>query len=200
MKRKAPISADETPIPADEIKNGWISVNHHRLICRTITRLAFVGGDRRFIGGDRHFQRLLAAISLTVAFPALAEVTVSEAWVRGTVPAQKATGAYMKFKSGEDARVVEGKSPVGKIEIHETSMKDGVMQMRALPALELPKGQVVELKPNGYHVMITGLTKALAKGDTVPITFTVEGRDGKRSTVEVRAEVRPLGAAPAHQH
>jgi copper(I)-binding protein len=159
-------------------------VNHHRLICRTITRLAFVGGDRRFIGGDRHFQRLLAAISLTVAFPALAEVTVSEAWVRGTVPAQKATGAYMKFKSGEDARVVEGKSPVGKIEIHETSMKDGV----------------VELKPNGYHVMITGLTKALAKGDTVPITFTVEGRDGKRSTVEVRAEVRPLGAAPAHQH
>lgn len=135
-----------------------------------------------------------------VATSAVGEVTVSEAWVRGTVAAQKATGAYMKLKSTEDSKVVAGSSPVGKIEIHETAMKDGVMQMRALPALELPKGKVVELKPNGYHVMITGLAKPLAKGDTVPITFTVEGRDGKRSTVEVSAEVRPLGAAQEHKH
>lgn len=140
------------------------------------------------------------ALAIGVATAAVGEVTVSDAWVRGTVPAQKATGAYMKLKSGEDAKIVAGSSPVGKIEIHETAMKDGVMQMRALPALELPKGKVVELKPNGYHVMITGLAKPLAKGDTVPITFTVEGRDGKRTTVEVSAEVRPLGAAPEHRH
>lgn len=152
------------------------------------------------MNADARRHCAMALLAMGVATAAVGEVTVSEAWVRGTVAAQKATGAYMKFKSTEDAKLVAGSSPVGKIEIHEMAMKDGVMSMRALPALELPRGKVVELKPNGYHVMITELAKPLAKGDTVPITFTVEGRDGKRSSVEVSAEVRPLGATPEHKH
>jgi len=30
-------------------------------------------------------------------------------------------------------------------------------------------------------------------GDSVPITFTVEGKDGKRTEVEVKAVVKPIG-------
>ena len=127
---------------------------------------------------------------------ALAEVTITDAWVRGTVPAQKVTGAFMKMKSTENAKVVAAKSPAAKhVEIHEMAMKDGVMQMRALPALSLPAGKTVDLVSGGHHVMLMDLAKPLSKGDKVPITFTIEGKDGKRSTIEVMAEVRPLGAA-----
>ncbi len=44
------------------------------------------------------------------------------------------------------------------------------------------------------------LQQPLKDGDSVPITLTFEGRDGKRQTVEVKAPVRPLTAGPpAHK-
>ena len=63
----------------------------------------------------------------------------------------------------------------------------------AVESLSLPAGQRVELKPGGYHVMLEGLARPLAAGDKVPLTFTIEDRSGKRTTLEVKAEVRPLG-------
>jgi copper(I)-binding protein len=141
--------------------------------------------------------RILCAAGWTlVALQAAADVTVTEAWVRGTVPAQKATGAFMKVKSTSDAKIVAASSPAAKlVEVHEMSMKDNVMQMRAIDALALPAGKTVELKPGGYHVMLLDLVKPLAKGDTVPIILTVEGKDGKRTTAEVKAEVRSVSGA-----
>jgi copper(I)-binding protein len=111
----------------------------------------------------------------------------------------------MKVKSTEDAKIVAAASPAAKtVEIHEMGMKAGVMEMRALPALALPAGKVVELESGGYHVMLMGLTRALKAGETVPIIFTVEDARGKRTMVEARAAVRPLGARDAadapHKH
>jgi copper(I)-binding protein len=57
----------------------------------------------------------------------------------------------------------------------------------------LPAGKAVQLKPGGHHVMLMGVSKALKAGDTVPITLTIEEK-GKRSTLEVKAAVRPLGS------
>jgi len=41
--------------------------------------------------------------------------------------------------------------------------------------------------------MLMDLARQMKPGETVPITFTVEGRDGKRSEVEVKAPVKPIG-------
>ncbi|QJR09213.1 hypothetical protein DSM104443_00250 [Usitatibacter rugosus] len=132
--------------------------------------------------------------TLLMAAAAHAEVTITDAWVRGTVPAQTATGAYMKIKSTEDAKIVAASSPAAKmVEIHEMAMANGTMEMKSVEALPLPAGKAVELKSGGYHVMMMGLVKPLKAGDKVPITFTVVGKDGKKTTVEVKADVRPLG-------
>lgn len=132
------------------------------------------------------------------ATQAWAEVTVTEAWVRGTVAAQKATGAFMKITSTEEAKLVSASSPAAAIvEVHEMAMKDNVMTMRAVEVLPLPAGKTVELKPGGYHVMLINLAKPLSKGDTVPIRLTVVGRDGRKSSLEVKAQVRAHGA---HDH
>jgi periplasmic copper chaperone A len=133
-------------------------------------------------------------IAFALAFPAGAEVTASDAWVRGTVPTQKTTGAFLTLESTENAKIVGIKSPIAKsAEIHSSEMKDGVMHMHAMDALALPARKRVELKPGGAHVMLMGVDKALGEGDTVPLTFTVEDSRGKRSTFEVKALVRPLG-------
>jgi copper(I)-binding protein len=145
----------------------------------------------------RHWKALLAAGSLLVAAQAAAEVTVTEAWVRGTVPAQKATGVFMKLKSSEDAKLVAAASPSAKIvEVHEMAMKGNVMEMRAVESLALPAGKTVELKPGGYHVMLIDLAKPLNAGEKVPVTLTVVGKDGRKSTLELQAEVRTVTGAP----
>lgn len=137
------------------------------------------------------FVSLALAVS---SFPASAEVTVTNAWVRGTVPAQTSTGAFMTLHSTERARVVKVTSPVAKVvEIHASEMHGGVMHMHAMDDLVLLPGKRFELKPGGHHIMLTGLARALGAGESVPLTLHIEGPGGARQTLEVKAEVRALG-------
>lgn len=145
-------------------------------------------------------RTLALAAALAVSSAAFAQVTVKDPWVRGTVAQQKASGAFMMLQSATDARLVSAASPVaGVVEIHEMRMEGDVMRMRAVTGLDLPAGSTVELKPGGYHVMLMDLKKPLQDGDMVPLTLTVEGKDGKRSTLEVQAPVKAL-ASPAGGH
>ncbi len=142
----------------------------------------------------------MLAAALTLSSSAFAQVTVKDPWVRGTVAEQKATGAFMLLTATADARLVSAASPVaGVVEIHEMRMEDNVMRMRAITGLALPAGKAVELKPGGYHVMLMDLKRPLKDGETVPLTLTVESKDGKRTTLEVQAPVTAL-AAPAGGH
>jgi len=136
---------------------------------------------------------LFAALAMAAGI-AQASVTATDAWVRGTVPAQQTTGVFVTLQSSEESRLVAVTTPAARsAEIHASEQKQGVMHMHALDAIALPAGQRVELKPGGFHIMLVGLTRALGAGDTVPLTFTFEDRQGKRTRIEVRAQVRPLG-------
>ncbi len=142
-------------------------------------------------------QRLVAlAAALGLAGAAAAQTTVKDPWVRGTVATQKASGAFMHITSAGGGKLVAASSPVaGVVEVHEMAMDGNVMKMRAVPALELPAGKSVELKPGGYHVMLMDLKQQLKPGETVALTLTIEGKDGKRETVEVKAPVKPIAVA-----
>jgi len=142
-------------------------------------------------------RTLFLAAALAAAPATFAQVAVSDAWVRGTVAGQKATGAFMQLKADADVSLVGASSPVaGIVEIHEMKMDAGVMRMSAIPALPLPAGKAVELKPGGYHVMLMALKAPLKEGDTVPVTLTFRDKDGKPSTMLVNAPVKALTAAP----
>ncbi len=149
-------------------------------------------------------KRLIFAslLSFAAASTAYGQVTAKEPWVRATVPAQSATGAFMQLNAAKSARLVEARSPAaGRVEIHEMVMADNVMKMRAVSGIDLPAGRAVELKPGGYHVMLMNLKGQIKEGDTVALTLIVENKDGKRETVEVKALARPLsGAAGSEKH
>jgi copper(I)-binding protein len=145
--------------------------------------------------------RMCAATLLVLAAATQAQTTVKDAWVRGTVAQQKASGAFMHITSAQGGRLLSVSSPVaGVSEIHEMAMQGDTMRMRAVPALELPAGQAVELKPGGFHLMLMDLKSQLKAGDTVPLTLVVEGKDGKRETIEVKAPVRALNDSGAKKH
>jgi len=147
---------------------------------------------------------VLIALTLGVAWSAgaTAQITVNDAWVRATVQDQRTTGAFMRLTSVSETSLVNARSPIAAVvEIHETSSHGGVMRMRAVPRVPLPANQTVELKAGSYHVMLMSLKQSLNVGESVPITLTFEDKAGKRTSVEVKAVVRPLATAPAkHPH
>jgi len=141
--------------------------------------------------------RALSALVLAAGFAAtaFAQVNVKDAWVRATVPEQKATGAFMQLSAPAGARLVEVRTKAaGVVELHEMSMEGTTMRMRAIAGIDLPAGKVVELKPGGYHVMLMDLKRPLKGGDSVALTLVVERPDKRRETLEVKAVVRALGA------
>jgi periplasmic copper chaperone A len=139
---------------------------------------------------------VLAGALIGAAAPASAQVVeVKDPWARATAPGQKAGGVFMQLKSPGGGALVAAESPAASIvEIHEMAMEGNVMKMRAVPRLDLPAGQTVELKPGGYHVMLIDLKAPLKKGDMVPVKLKVQGKDGKPAEIEVKAEVRDMGA------
>jgi len=152
------------------------------------------------MNGVRRILIAVFAAAAAACVPAWAQVKVKSAWVRGTVAAQKTTGAYMEIFSARGASLVGAESTAaGAVEVHRMSMDKNVMRMRAVPRLELPAGKTVELKPGGYHMMLVDLKKPLKKGDSVPIRLKIEDKDKTVSTVEVKAEVRDATAAPEHK-
>jgi len=133
---------------------------------------------------------LLIAVAL-FASAAHAQVTIADPWVRTTVAQQKTTAAYMTITSLQGGKVVEASSPVAaSAEVHEMKMDGDLMKMRAVDALPLPMGKAVELKPNGYHMMLMGLKAPVKAGDVVPIKLVIEDAKGQRRTVDVKAVAR----------
>ncbi len=142
----------------------------------------------------------LAAFGFVVVAPAWSQVTVTDAWVRGTVPSQTVTGAFMKLHSAKDAAVVSAESPAaGTVEMHEMRMENDVARMRHIDRLPLSAGETVELRPGGYHLMLIDLKQALKTGDRVPLTLKIEQSDGSVRQLAVEASVRALGSA-RHDH
>lgn len=143
----------------------------------------------------------MALASASLHAQAQANVSVKDAWVRATVPQQKASGAFMQLQATRDSKLVSVSSPLTpNVELHEMAMQGDVMRMRQVTTLDLPAGKLVELKPGGYHLMLLNLKAQMKEGDAVPFTLVFEGKDGKRETVEIKAPVRALGATakPAH--
>lgn len=148
-----------------------------------------------------HIFALLAASLLSSA--ALAQVTVTDPWVRATVPQQKSAGAFMRLQSATPARLVAVRSPLARAEIHSMQMEGGVMKMQAVEGIDLPAGKAVNLASGGYHVMLFNLTRQLKEGETVPLTLVVEDVKRKRHEVSVNAAVKPIGYSaprPAGEH
>lgn len=145
-----------------------------------------------------------ALFALTLVAWAQTPVKVEDAWVRGTVAQQTATGAFMRLTAAQNTRLVGASSPVaGVVEVHEMAMDKDVMRMRAVPVLELAAGRTVELKPGGLHVMLMDLKRPLQVGEAVPLTLVFEDGARQRFSQEVRVSVTPLGTAKApapHDH
>jgi len=129
-----------------------------------------------------------------------ANVSVTDAWARATMPGQPVSGAYMNIQSDADARLISVSSPlIPQVEVHEMKMDGNVMRMREVKAIDLPKGKTVSLKPGGFHIMLMNLKQPIIAGEMIPLALVIES-GGKRQTIEVKAEARVATGGMQHSH
>jgi len=144
------------------------------------------------------FAAFLAATAWAAPARASAELQVSEAWVRETLPGQQVSAAYMQVKTPSAAALIGATSPVAKsVELHSMSVQNGVMRMRHLDRLPLAANETVKLQPGGHHLMLMGIESPLKRGDKVPLELMLEA-DGRETRVKLEVEVRASGEAPVH--
>ena len=124
--------------------------------------------------------------------PAPGKVVVARAWSRATAPGTSVGVAYFAIMNGAAADELVGiESPVSEhVEMHATSMANGMMQMRETASVVVPAGGRVEFEPSGLHAMLFGLKAPLTAGGRVPLTlvFRHAGR------VSVVALVQDMGS------
>jgi copper(I)-binding protein len=126
-------------------------------------------------------------------------IMVEQAWARATPGNAATAAAYATVRGGSQPDMLVGLSTpaAATAEVHQSFSDAGVMKMRPVTALAIPAGASVAFSPNGYHVMLTGLNRALIAGESFPLTFRFE--HGQPITVEVR--IRPIGRdAGDHDH
>lgn len=130
-------------------------------------------------------------------------ISVEDPWLRPTGPAT-ATGhdghnsagnsaAYLTIRNGATAdRLLRVETDdAASAEVHETIIVDNVARMEPVGALEIPANGSVELRPGGYHIMLTDVRRQLAVGESVEITLVFE----HAGEVQVQASVQELGGA-----
>ena len=134
-------------------------------------------------------------------------IMIMQPWARATPPGAPTAAAYLTIMNhgSEPDMLIGGSSPQAeRVEFHQSTIDNGIMKMRpATNGVTIPAGRTVELKPDGYHVMLTGLKEPLRSGTMLPVTL----RFAKAGSIEVVFAVEPIGArgpsggaAPGHQH
>jgi protein SCO1/2 len=145
-----------------------------------------------------------ATVGLGVAAPAAAEratvVTVQRAWSRATPPGTTVGVAYFDIVNGGAADELLGMESAAaqRVEMHETTMTGGMMQMRQAASVPIPAAGRVAFSPTGLHAMLLQLKHPLKVGEQVPLTliFRHAGRVQVLAVVQgVDAEALP--AAPS---
>jgi copper(I)-binding protein len=129
----------------------------------------------------------------SAAAPAAGRVVTEAGWTRAMPAGATVSAGYLRIRntgSAADRLVKASSSAARSVELHETSMVDGDMQMRQIELLELAPGAVADLAPGGMHLMLIGLTKPLKVGDVITVTLQFE-RAGR---VKAQLRVRPIGA------
>jgi hypothetical protein len=116
-------------------------------------------------------------------------ITIQDAWTRATPGNARTAAVYFTAinRGSESDRITSASSPASdRAEMH-TNIHDGdIMRMRRVISVDVPAGGRAEFKPNGFHVMLTGLKGPLKAGDKVPLTLHFDRAGDMTITVTVR--------------
>lgn len=135
----------------------------------------------------------LSVLFCLLLFPSLSfaqsPVTVDAAWSVPPVKGMQVGVAYITLTNHSDAPVtltaISG-DVSNSIELHTHIMDKDIMKMRKLDSLAIKPHETVTFAPGGLHLMLIGLKRELAVGDSFPVTLHF-GEAKTDTTITVRS-------------
>ena len=115
---------------------------------------------------------------------------VVEGWVRPPPMPMPMMAGFARIENPCDGAVaVTGASSAafGSVELHETTVVDGVSRMREVAELPVAAGGEAVLRPGGLHLMLMRPVSPLAAGELVRIDFSLADGRSVGADFEVRA-------------
>ena len=116
----------------------------------------------------------------------LAELEVSDAWIKNLPPSVPVRAGYMTLHNPAPRTqrivAVHGEG-FARVEIHETVEQEGMMHMRQLPELRLAPGETVQLAPGGLHLMMMQPAEPTRPDEVHRIE--IEFDDGSRQSLQL---------------
>ena len=134
-----------------------------------------------------------------IASPAIAQITVTDAWTRATAPGTKIAAGYMTIKNAGKTpdKLVAASSPAAeKVETHVTVKEGDIFRMREVKGYDIPAGGSFALKPGGAHLMLVNVKAPLKEGDKVPLVLRFE----RAGQVKTELQVGRLTDTGKHGH
>lgn len=123
-------------------------------------------------------------------------LAIAHPWARATPPGAPVAGGYVTITNTgtESDRLLGGSSGAAEaVEIHESTMADGVARMRPVEnGVAIAPGEALELQPGAAHIMFVDPAEPLKDGGRFPATLTFE----KAGDVAVEFAIVPMGATP----
>jgi copper(I)-binding protein len=144
-----------------------------------------------------------ALLSVSAAAQQEAAVELLDVWVRALPPSQTNTAAYLTVANHSDlATSIVGASAdvADKVEIHTTREIDGYMRMEQLADLPLAARKSVTLAPGGTHLMLLGLARMPAVGETVRLCLELDPGGEVCTAAQVRKTAAGEQPHDHHQH
>ncbi len=120
----------------------------------------------------------------------IGNLVVSQPWSNPAPPVATVGAVYFTLaNTGAKADRLTGiSSPIARqVEIHDSRVLQGTMQMRSVAFVESPAGTTVKIEPGGLHVMLVGLTRPLTPGMEFPLSLTFRDSGVLKVVVTVRA-------------
>lgn len=125
------------------------------------------------------------------------DLVVTSPWSRATPKGAKIGAGYLTIRNNgatADKLLSVEAGIAGKADIHEMSMKDGVMHMRPLAGgITIEPGKNLVLNPSGFHLMLMDLKKPLEQGQSFDATLHFE----KAGPLKVTFQIGGIGAVSA---
>ena len=116
-------------------------------------------------------------------------ISIENAYVREVPPSVPTSASFLTLSNNSDREValIKATSEVAEnVELHEHTHNNGMMEMRQVQEIIIPAKGTTVLKPGGFHIMLIGLTRKIAAGDTVEISLEFD--DGSKKEIEVQVK------------
>ncbi|MFL0810563.1 MAG: copper chaperone PCu(A)C [Agarilytica sp.] len=120
----------------------------------------------------------------------LPEVSAHDVFIFELPPDKTSAAAYLTLKNNSErmhALNYVHSSKAEWVEIRHSFHRQGTMESKAVKRLRVSPGEIKQLKPGSFHLMVFGLYDALKAGEHFDITLEFETGHVIETQVEVRS-------------